>query len=239
MNRLLASLLVILLVACAPNMGDPRPVSVPTAAFLASADVTADVVAEALLPAAPRIAFVAGPGDEAWFNAVASMARLGPVSGPATLRPDLAVAFLGMEVVGDTTIELTYEGGSFVLHDALYDLGRRHWLDLLAFEVGSADVARPILEALTAYIATDVMPGAAVAIAVAVPDAVVGDSVSRLLSPAFRGTVHCGASVEAVDGSGIRLYYGPEARIYCRDASVVSTAGGDRVQAALVAGRPR
>jgi hypothetical protein len=239
MKRLPVSLFLLLLAACAPNMGDPRPVNVPTVAFLAGADVAADVVAEALLPAAPRIAFIAGPADEAWFNAVASMAGLGPVSGPATLRPDLAVAFLGMEAVGDTTIELTYEGGSFVVHDALYDLGRRHWLDLLAFEVGSADVARPILEALTAYIATDVMPGAAVAMAVAVPDPVVGDSVSRLLSPAFRGAVHCGAPAEAVDGSGIRLYYGPEARIFCRDASVVSTAGGDRVRAALVAGRSR
>jgi hypothetical protein len=239
MNRLSVSLFVLLLAACAPNMGDPRPVNVPTVAFLAGTDVTAGMAAEAIQQAAPRIAFVAGPGDETWFEAVARMAGLEPVSGPATLRPDLGVAFLGMAPVGDTTLELTYEGGSFVLHDALYDLGRRHWLDLLAFEVASADVARPVLEALTAYIATDVMPGAAVAMAVAVPDPVVGDSVSRLLSPAFRGAAHCGAPAEAVDGSGIRLYYGPEARIFCRDASVVSTAGGDRVQAALVAGRPR
>lgn len=244
MKRLLASTVPLVLVplvmaACAPGTGDPRPVDMPTTVLRAEAGTSPAAAAAAIVAASPRIALVAGPADEAWFAEVASAAGLSTVSGPALAGADLGLAFLGMEVVGDTTIQLQYDGGTFVLQDALYDLGQRRFLDLLSFRVGTEVEVRRIIGALTDYIATDVMPGAAVIMAVAVPSPAVGDSVARLLSPAYRGAAHCGAEADAVAGAGIRLFFGPDARIYCRSAAVSGTAGGERVDADLVVGRRR
>jgi hypothetical protein len=239
MKRLLASVLPLVMIGCGPGDGDPRPVDMPTVVLRADAGTDAATAAAALAEARPRVALVAGPADPAWFEAVARAGGLATVSGPATVAPDRGLAFLGPEVVGDTTIVLEYEGGTLILQDALYDLGQRRYLDLLAFQVESAAAARPTIAALTDYIATDVMPGAAVIMAVATPDAAVADSVARLLSPAYRGVVHCGAAPEAVAGAGIRLFFGPDARIFCRSAHVTRTAGLDRVHADLVVGRRR
>lgn len=244
MKRLLAStvplvVVPLILLGCAPGTGDPRPVDMPTTVLRAEAGTSAAAAAAAIVAASPRIALVAGPANEAWFNEVASAAGLGGISGPATAGPDLGLAFLGMEVVGDTTIQLQYEGGSFVVQDALYDLGQRRFLDLLSFRVATEAAVRPMIGALTDYMATDVMPGAAVIMAVAVPSPAAGDSVARLLTPAYRGAAHCGAEADAVTGAGIRLFFGPDARIYCRSAAVIGTAGGERVDADLVVGRRR
>lgn len=236
MRRLLVSVCLFALVACAPRL-DPRPVDVPTVVFLAEADAAADAVGASIREVRPRHALVAGPADAAWFQGVAAAARLEGMSGPGVLAPDLAVAFLGMEAVGDTTLELRYDGGSFMLYDALYDLGRRRFLDLLAFRVERPEDVRPLIAALTAYKATDVMPGAAVIFAVIVPDAAVGDSVGRLLSPMYRGAEDCGVAPERVARTEVRLFYGPEARMFCRSASLSETAVGDRIHAELVAGR--
>jgi hypothetical protein len=239
MKRLLASFLPFIIMACGPGDGDPRPVDMPTTVLRADPGTAPAAAAAALAEGSPRIALVAGPADPAWFEAVASAARLTGVSGPGMAGPDLGLAFLGLEAVGDTTIALEYPGGTLTLQDALYDLGQRRFLDLLAFQVESAAAARPMISVLTDYIATDVMPGAAVILAVTVPDAAAGDSVARLLSPAYRGVVHCGGSPEAVAGAGVRLFFGPDARIFCRSAAVTSTDGIDRVDADLVVGRRR
>jgi hypothetical protein len=237
MKRLLASATALYLVSCAPGLGGPRPVDVPTVAFLADAAADAAEVGAAVRDVRSRIALVAGPADAAWHGAVSAASGLAHVSGPGVLAPDLAVAFLGMEAVGDTTIELSFDGGRFILHDALYDLGNRHFLDLLAFRVEQPATVRPLITALTEYVATDVMPGAAVIFAVVVPDPATGDSVGRLLSPMYRGAAHCGAPPERVARSEIRVFYGPEARMFCRSATVTELAQGDRVHAELVAGR--
>jgi hypothetical protein len=239
MNRLFVSLLVLMVTACSPTMGEPRHLGLATVALRAGADVPPEAAAAALREGNPRIALVMAPADTAWFAAVAAAARLEPVSGPGMMAPDLGVAFLGMEAVGDTTLEITYEGGSFILHDALYDLGQRRWLDLLSFRVDTPAEARPLVLALTEYVATDVEPGAAVVMAVAVPSAAVGDSVARMLSPMYRGAPLCDAPSAAVAESGVRLFFGPEARIYCRTANAEATEGGDRVRAELVVGRRR
>jgi hypothetical protein len=239
MRRLLvsAAALAVVVAACSPRMGEPRHVDVPTVVFLAEAGADAAAVGAAIREARPRVALVAGPVDPAWFAAVVAASRLSHLSGPGELAPDLAVGFLGLEAVGDTTVELTYEGGSFRLHDALYDFGNRRFLDLMAFRVTDPATVRPLITALSAYVATDVMPGAAVVFAVAVPDAAVGDSVARLLSPMYRGVTHCGAAADVVQRSGIRLFFGPEARMYCRTAAVSELPSGVRVHADLVVGR--
>lgn len=239
MKRPFASLIALAAVGCSPTMGEPPLINMPTVAFRADGGTSAEAAGTAVGEAGPRIALVIGRPDEGWFQAVAAAAGLSGLSGPGTIGPDLAVGFLGMAAVGDTTIELRYDDGSFQVHDALYDLDQRRYLDLLAFQVEDPGEARAKIRALTQYIATDVYPGAAVILAVAVPTAEVGDSVARELSPAYRGAAHCGAPADGVAGSGVRLFYGPEARLFCRSATVAATAAGDRVRAELVAGRRR
>ncbi len=237
MRRLFASLIVLAGVGCSPTMGEPPHINMPTVAFRAETGANPDAVGAAIREAGPRIALVAGPPDDAWFQAVAREAGLSGVSGPGTVGPDLGIAFIGMEPVGDTTVELSYPGGTFRVHDALYDLDRRRFMDLLAFRVDDAADARAKISALTQYIATDVYPGAAVILAVAVPTSAVGDSVARQLSPAYRGAGHCGAAADDIAASEFRLFFGPEARMFCRSAAVTATAAGDRIRAELVAGR--
>jgi hypothetical protein len=241
MNRLPLSLAVLSLVAvsCGPSMGDPRPMDLPAVALVAPPATGADVAAAALAETRPRVALVMGPADPGWFDAVAQGARLTPVTGPGVLETELAVAFLGREAVGDTTLSIAYEGGSFILHDALFDLGQGRMLDLLAFRINGPSEVRAMLGALSAYVATDVMPGAAVIMAVAVPTPAVGDSVARLLSPMYDGVSRCGVPMDDVASVGVRLFYGPEARIFCRSAGAERTAAGDLVRADLVVGRRR
>jgi hypothetical protein len=239
MKRLLVSLTALLLAGCSPTMGlgDPRPTDTPTVAIRAAADATAADVGAAIAEVGPRFALVAGPADEAWFREMAAASGLASMTRPGVATPDMGLAFLGMEAVGDTMMAVAYEGGTLMVHDALFDLGQRRFLDLLSFRADDAAGARPMITALTEYIATDVMPGAAVIMAVAVPSAAVGDSVARMLSPMYRGAVHCDAPESAVARSGIRLFFGPAARIYCQSAAAESLAAGDRVRADLVVGR--
>jgi hypothetical protein len=239
MNRASACLLALAVSACSPTMGDPRPLDLPAVAFIAPTAAEPGAAAQALAQANARIALVMGPTDPAWYGSVAAAARLEPATRPGVIGPELGAAFLGMEAVGDTTVEITYDGGSLRVHDALYDLGRTRLLDLLAFRIQDVGEARPALTALARYVATDVSPGAAVIMAVAVPSAAVGDSVARLLSPMYEGVTRCGVPPGSVEDVPVRMFIGPEARIYCRDARVTPTPAGDRVQADLVVGRRR
>jgi hypothetical protein len=238
MNRLSVSLLL-LATACAPTLGDPRPVALPTVALRAEAATDPATAAAALRAANPRVALLIGPPDAAWFEAVATASGLTAVSGPGLVDEDMGLAFLGLDAVGDTTVELTYDGGGFLVHDALYDLGERRWLDLLSFRVEDPGHARARVTALTRYVATDVEPGAAVVMAVAVPSAAVGDSVARLLAPMYESAVRCDVPEPAMAASTVRLFYGPAARIYCRDAAATITEAGSLVRADLVVGRRR
>jgi hypothetical protein len=237
MNRLSVSLLALCVTACSPTMGEPRHLSLPTVLLHAGQDVSPAAAGALIREARPRIALVLAHADSLWFTAVADAAGLQPMSGPGMLDADLGVAFLGLEPVGDTTVEITYDGGSFMLHDALYDLGSRRWLDLLTLQVRTPEEARPVFRALAEYVATDVEPDAAVVLAVAVPSAEVGDSVAQMLTPMYRGAPFCGAPPDVLAGAGVRLFFGPEARIYCRAATAALTPGGARIRAELVVGR--
>ncbi len=237
MRRLIWGVAIVGLVGCAPTMGEPRPTNLPTVVLRATAETPASAAADALAEVNPRVALVLGPAEPDWFDSVAAAAGLRPTTEPGIIDSGLGVAFLGLEAVGDTTIQLEYDGGSFTLHDALYDLGRRRLLDLLAFRVETPAQARPLLTALAEYVATDVPPGAALVMAVAVPSPAVGDSVARLLAPMYDGAGRCGATQDAVAASEVLLFFGPGARIYCRSASARPTPGGDRIAAELVVGR--
>jgi hypothetical protein len=241
MKRLLVSIVTVIVAGCSPTMGlgDPPRTDVPTVVLRADANAGAASVGAAIREASPRFALVVGPGDVAWFTEMAATSGLDAMTRPGVVSAEMGLAFLGQEAVGDTLMTIAYEGGTFPLHDALFDLGQRRFLDLLSFRVDNAAAARPMITALTEYIATDVMAGAAVIMAVAVPDAAVGDSVARMLSPMYQGAVHCNAPAESAARSGVRLFYGPAARIYCTSVAVEQIAVGDRIRAQLVVGRPR
>jgi hypothetical protein len=240
MNRLLGMMAVLGLTACAVNMGGPRNIDLSTVALRTAPAAAAEDVAAALLRVSADVALVAARGDSAWFARVAALTGL-TVSGPAGAG-DLSIGFLAGEPVGDTTLTLSYDGGSFTVHDALYEVADERYLDLMAFRVDDAAAARPAIGALLRYMATDVMNSAAVVMAVAVPTAAVGDSVARMLTPAYYDALRCEtgpapAEDRAEDRAAIRLFYGPEARIFCRAAAAERPEAGDLVRASLVLGR--
>lgn len=237
MRRLLLGLATTLAVtACAVNVGAVREIPLSAVALRVPAGTDAAAVSALIEDATAEVALVAGPPDTAWFAAVGEATGL-TVSGPATAG-DLGLGFLAGEPVGDTTVVLTYDGGSLTVRDALYDLDEERYLDLLAFRIDDATAARQEIAVLVEYMATDVMNSAAVIMAVAVPTAAVGDSVGRLLSPAYFDALRCEPGLASRrDRAGVRLFYGPEARIFCSAATVSDPAIGDVIRASLVMGR--
>lgn len=236
MRRIVVGFLAVGLTGCAMGLGGPDDVRLSTVALriLPGADATEALAA--LREVDARVALVAAPVDSAWLAWLAQASGL-HLSGPATAG-NLSLAFLAGEALGDTAIDLSYEGGgTFTVQDALYDLADNHYLDLMAFRVGAGDPIRPIITSLLRYVATDVDPTAAVIFAVAVPNAAVGDSVASLLGPGYFDAFRCaGGDRPAEVAGGIRLFYGPERRIRCGDAAGAVVPAGLRVHAELVAG---
>lgn len=236
MKRLPLALASVLLGACAPNMGAPDPIDVPTVAVRAEPGTSAAAVAEALRGAGARAAFVAASEDREWFEAIATATDL-HLSGPAAMG-GLRMGFIAPEPLGDTTHTIAYEGGSLTIQDALYEIEDDRLLDLLAFRIEPGVDTRTAIGALLEYVATDVGNAAALVMAAAVPSPAVGDSVARMLSPAYFDVLRCEAGAAAPSDRGeIRLFYGPEARMYCADASADDLAVGAWIRAELVMGR--
>lgn len=226
---------VLLLGACA-TLGGPRDISMPTVAFHADPGATPAAVAGMLDAQGARAAFLASSRDAAWFADVASAAGL-HLSGPGEMG-DLRMAFLAPEPVGDTTHELVYDGGAFNIQDALYEIESDRLLDLIAFRIQEGEPVGAVIGALLEYVATDVDNAAAVVMAVAVPSAAVGDTVARMLAPAYYDALRCEGDADAPSaGERIRLFYGPEARMYCADAAAERRPEGDWVRADLIMGR--
>lgn len=233
---LLGALFGVLVFSACATLGGPRDIPMPTVALHAEPGAAPAAVAGALEARGARAAFVASSQDAAWFADVAAASGL-HLSGPADMG-DLRMAFLAPEPVGDTTHELVYDGGRFNIQDALYEIEENRLLDLIALRIQEGELVRPMIGALLEYVATDVDNAAALVMAVAVPDAAVGDSVARMLGPAYFDALRCEPGVaNASIGERIRLFYGPEARMYCADADVESGPEGDWVRAELIMGR--
>lgn len=235
MKRLLLTLAALGTAACAANMGAPKEISLPAAAIRADPSATPAQVAAAIRSTRARVVLVAAPEDTAWFRQMADAAGMS-LSGPA-LAGDLGLAFLGPEVTGDTAIDLAYDGGHYTVMDALYEIEKERYLDLLAFRVERPEQARPLIASLLEYVATDVMPSSAVILAVAVPNPAVGDSVEAMFSPGYYEAVRCPDADASSGSDGFRVFYGPEARIFCRGAAVTTTDAGTVTTARLVMGR--
>lgn len=236
MTRLAAAAATLVLGACAANYGGPRDIEVPTVALHADDDATPAAIATILDQAGARAAFVASKRDAAWFTDVAGATDM-HLSGPAPMGA-VRMAFLGPEPVGDTTHTIEYEGGALTIQDALYEIDDDRLLDLIALRLEEGTPVREAVGALLAYVATDVDNAAALVIAVMVPDAATGNTLARMLGPAYYDTLRCDRSgAGSPAGEHIRMFYGPEARMFCAGSSREDAVAGERVRAELVMGR--
>ncbi len=219
--------IAVALAGCAVRLGGPKPVEYRTLAFNVGAQAVPAEVAGWIRRADANLVLLAAAADSAWFGEVARQSRL-TLSGPGTAGP-VSFAFLAGNPVGDTTVVLPLAGGGAVgVHDALYEVDKERYLDLLAVRIPSAAGSREAVKALLEYVATDVMPDAAVVLAVDVPDAAAGDSVAALLDPAFRDARSClpaGAGGGAGAAWGMRLFFGPEAKLRCEEARPLGEEG--------------
>lgn len=215
-------LFLLLASGCSIRLGGPGPVEYRTVALSTGAGTIPDQVVEYIRRANANLVLLAAQADSAWFAEVARRSKL-TLSGPGDAG-GVALAFLASAPLGDTTVALPLEtGGSVVVHDALYRVDKYRYLDLLALRVDDEAAVRPVVQALLRYVATDVMTDAAVVLAVAVPDAATGDALAALLDPIFRDARSClpesgAAGAAAPAAGGMRLFYGPEARLSCRGA---------------------
>ena len=231
-QTVLAVLAIALVAGCAVRVGRAAP-EARTVIALRPTGQTPAAVAPLIRSANADVVLVAAANDSAWFAELARASAL-QLSGPGVAGATRLGFLTRTAAVGDTTVSLRVEGGdSLVVHDALYDVPGKRYLDLLAFRIDAATPLRAAVRALLEYVATDVMPEAAVAIAVEVTEPALGDSIAAVLSPAFTDvTVGCEEEPDAAP-RGIRLFYGPELRMRCERASLVAPDG---VQARLVIG---
>src|SRR5690625_3917147 len=223
-RRSLIGVLALLLVDwCTVRLVGQGPLWYRAHARSMDTDATPIEVASVIRQAGADLVLMAARSDSVWFSEVARASNL-ELSGPG-LAGDVSLAFLGAKPLGDTTLALELEtGGSVVVHDALYQVDRGRYLDLLVLRVESASAVRSTMQALLRYIASDVMSNAAVVLAVDVPDSVTGDAVAAILDPAFIDAQSCldpgktvsGQAAPATHlGAGRRLFYGAEARLRC------------------------
>jgi hypothetical protein len=213
---------------CAVRLGGPSPVDQDAVALRVPADATADQIAQLLKQRGVDYAILSGQRDSAWYADVATRAAL------TSTRPGRAgattFAFLGTKAIGDTTLSLKVPGGGELLvHDALYTIDKNRRLDLMAVRIEAAANLRESIRTLLAYIATDVLPNAAVLLAIEPAIPALGDSISILTRAAFADAWECtrdGRTNSTVTDLPIRLFYGPAVRMTCESAERIDIGGG-------------
>jgi hypothetical protein len=217
-----------MLAACSVRLGGPSPAELDAVAVHVPAAASAEQVAQMLTQRGVEYAILSGERDSAWYADVATRAAL------KTTRPGRAgsttFAFLGMQAIGDTTLALKVSsGGELRLHDALYRIDKNRRLDLMAVRIEPNVNLRESIRTLLAYIATDVLPNAAVMLAIEPATPALGDSISILTRAAFADAWECtrdGRTNPTVTDLPIRLFYGPAVRMVCESAERIDIGGG-------------
>ena len=155
-----------LLAACSSvRLGGPSPSDLDAIAMVIPADATAEQVAQILTQRGVDYAILSGARDSAFYADVATRAGLKNTrpGGTGSTR----FSFLGPQALGDTTLALKVTGGGEVLiHDALYRIDKNRRLDLMSVRIEPNVNLRESVRAVLAYVATDVLPNAAVLLAI-------------------------------------------------------------------------
>lgn len=222
----IAVIALVLLGGCAVRIGGPGPVEYRTVALSTGHGTAPDEVARWIRDANANVVLLSAAADSAWFDAVARQTRM-TLSGPGRAGPS-SLAFLAHEALGDTTVALNLASGDeIVIHDALYRIDKHRYLDLIALRVDPGQEARDVVRTLLGYVATDVMSSAVTVLAVDVPTPEMGDSIATLLDPAFQDVNRClsGGNNRPSQSAGMRLFYGPQARIRCNTARLLGESG--------------
>jgi hypothetical protein len=218
MNRTYAVVLLLTMfaAACAPRLGRAAPELFRTLAIATTAE-SPDAAAGRIQAVQADVAILAVAADSAWFAEVARATGL-QLSGPGVAN-GVSFAFLGPEAVGDTTVRIPVNGGGELpVHDALYRIDDRRVLDVLAVAVPPGIDLLAAVRAINGYVATDVDPRAAIALAVLPPTAAAGDTLATLLQPLFLDAAACVRTATGAEAPGppaLRLFYGPAVRIRC------------------------
>lgn len=215
------------LAACATISG-PTPVEVDALALRIAESASAEQVAQQLTQRGVDYVILSGARDSAWYADVAARA------GMKTTRPGKAgattFAFLGPAAIGDTTLTLKVNGGGELrVHDALYNVDKSRRLDLMAVKIEPNTHLRESIRTLLSYVASDVLPHAAVLLAIEPPTPAIGDSISLLTRAIFADAWECtpeGRASPDTSDLSIRLFYGPAARMRCSSAQR-GNIGGD------------
>ncbi|MEX0891643.1 MAG: hypothetical protein WEB88_05675 [Gemmatimonadota bacterium] len=235
-----AALAPLLTVGCAVRLGGPEPVEMVVSAGVADEGADAGALAAQLGAADTRVALLAAPMDSAWFGAVATAAGM-ELSGPGpagTTR--LAFLTRGLELLGDTTIALEVaSGGQVFVHDAIYRLDERRLVDLIYARVLPGVGVREGVRAMLNYIATEVGDDAGLVVALAAPSDAAADSAATMMLAYLENARECdGDGMEETPATGgLRLFYGPGARIRCVGTSQQAGPPAVLVNARVIVGR--
>lgn len=220
-NAILLPLALVSLAACAIRLGGPRPVDYDAVALEAAADQQPADVAQRIRDAEAELVLLSADRDSAWFSAVAAASGL-MLSGPGT-TPGSGLAFLSnLEILGDTSLVLEVGGGGAVhMHDALYSIDGKRYIDMMAVHVESENL-RAAVQTLLGYIATDVPADAAVLLAIEAATPAASDSAALLMRATLNSVREClPDEAQASAPPRFRLLYGPSARVSCRSARLL------------------
>ncbi len=230
---------------CASGGRAGPPLTYRIVALNVPAGIAADSVAAVLRASTADLALVAAQGDSAWFATVARTAGK-QLTGPGKMTP-VRLAFLGMKPVGDTTVNLSLQGGrTMPVFDALYQPQKHRSVDLMLARVDTGMSAQNVAGALVKYFSTDVSQGAALVLGVLSPAPAVTDSIAARVRAIFVDLDQCGvpipiegmtaaqdsasaraavASRKAAAGAAVRLFFGPETVIRCDEARLIAGPG--------------
>jgi hypothetical protein len=218
----------LLLAACSVRMGGPKPEEIDAVAIRVPANANAEQIAQLMTQRGVEYAILSGERDSAWYADVA--AKAGLKSTRTGRAGNTTFAFLGTQALGDTTLTLKIAGGGELrVHDALYRIDKVRRLDLMAVRIEPNTNLRESVRTLLGYVATDVLPNAAVLLAIQTATPEQGDSVSVLTRAAFADAWECtpqGRTNPVNKDLPIRLFYGPAARLTCRSAEQIDIGGG-------------
>ena len=224
------ALILLLAAGCASGLGNRDPITRTALAWRVQPGTTAEQAGDFVKQGAYTFALIAAAQDSAWFATAAQRAGL------ETTRPgsvgDMRYAFLGPKAVGDTTHTVQVQGGGrLLLHDALFRMENR-LIDLMLVRFDSVADLRSGVRALLGYRGSDVGNTSVVLLAIETPSQAFGDSIASRLRGVFYGdTRECANGQDGA--SGIRLFYGPEARVRCESAQI-RTENGIAISARFV-----